>query len=80
MFIQEGIRTGKDVPKQEMERLSILSDTGECLFHLRLKKDGTLEIEGGMTCKHEGKVLMESLVIEPLTHSRIFVNRIEYKE
>jgi hypothetical protein len=79
MFIQEGIRTGQNVPKQEMERLSILSDTGECLFHISLTKDGILEVEGSTICKHNGVVLLEGLIISPHDNHRIFIQRIPYE-
>jgi hypothetical protein len=60
-------------------QFDIMADDGRALFTLRLREDGSLEIETGlMAVKYGGRVLDSSFYMRP-SGGRITVARDEYK-
>jgi hypothetical protein len=58
--------------------ISIKADDGRELYEIRLE-GGELKISTGMTCKHEGVMLDEKLLISPKFANAISIERKEYK-
>jgi len=55
--------------------LDIIADDGRSLFSLRLAKDGTLEVYGGVYCKHAGLTLDGVISVIPRAANLIYVRK-----
>ncbi len=60
--------------------IDILSDDGRPLFTIQLKEGGKLQIDSGMTCKHEDVVLDTGISITPVACNVIEVARKVYNK
>jgi len=71
-----GDNTIHELPSNELQ---ILADDGNTLFEISMV-DGGIEIDSGLVCKHENKILDTGLRIIPRASNVFRVKRPEYKE
>lgn len=70
-----GDKTTYTMPSGELE---IVADDGRPLFCLRVF-GSILEVSGGYTCKHEGVMLDDKIVVVPVASNRVDIVRNELK-
>ena len=58
--------------------LDIISDDGRTLFGISLQKDGTIRLDAWHTCKHQGVVLDDRILIKPIATNAVNIGRPEY--
>lgn len=55
--------------------LEIISDDGRTLFCIELQKDGSLRVDSGSFCKHNGRLLEDRIQVMPRAANVIEVSR-----
>lgn len=58
--------------------LEIVADDGRTLFRINLNKDGSIDVDTGMLCKHSGKLLDTGMTIRPRATNIVKIERPEY--
>lgn len=82
LIIRDGhARLAGDTTTTEMPSgcLDILAQDGNTLFSITLCENGVIRVDGGNTCKHEGRILEDRPVIYPIAANVVEIGRKEYK-
>lgn len=58
--------------------LEIINENGDTLFGINLNPDGSLKINAGQFCWHNGTLFNEILLVQPVATNVITVSRIIY--
>ena len=70
-----GDKTEHTMPSNSLD---IIADDGRTLFGITLNKDGTIRLDTGHVCKHQGILLDDQIQLRPIASNAVLVLRPEY--
>lgn len=80
MKIKSSYSRGESVEPMEIgDSIDIMASDGRPHFTIRFTEDGGLRVSSGMTCRHNGILYDDSLIIAPVSSNVVQINKPVYK-